>query len=212
MRALKLLLVMGVAAMLLPSCDDVLGDLYDEVTATTTDGFESVSTDTSAGVIYVNATDYTVWTYIDFKERRLDSLAVDDPAPAQWDIAVHRYDAKTNGALVYGTSLTDINLARGWTNSTGEEGVADVWTTDKIVTDMSTMMDGYLTYADSYYNPELSKWLDVDTSVMPPIYTLSDKVYVIQLSSGEKAAVKLVDFMSAAGIKGYLTIQYIYPL
>ena len=211
MKKLNFLMV-GVAAMLLPSCNDVLGDLYDEPLETSEYGFVEPCTSTAPGVIYVNATDYTTWTYIDFQTQSIDSLAVTDAPPAKWDIAIHRYDTKTNNAKVVGTPLTDINQARGWKNVDNLPEVADVWTTDVIVTDMSTMMDGYLTYIDSYYNPELSKWLDVDTNTMPPIYTLSDKVYVIYLENGERAAVKLTDYMDSAGIKGYMTIQYIYPL
>lgn len=198
--------------MLLPSCNDVLGDLYDEPTSTAEYGFVEPCTATKAGLIYINATDYMVWTYIDFASQSIDSLSVTDPAPANWDFAVHRYDTKTNGAKVVGTDLTDINEARGWENTRHLPEVADVWTTDKIVIDMSTMMDGYLSYADSYYNPELSKWLDVDTSTMPPIYTPSGKVYIIYLESGERAAVKLKNYMDGAGVKGYMSIEYIYPL
>lgn len=205
------LVISGVAALLLPSCSDLLGDIYDEPVATSEYGFVKVCTDSEPGLIYINATDYTVWTYIDFEQLRIDSLSVSDPEPAKWDFAVHRYDTKTNNAKVFGTNLSDLNDARSW-KADGEEGVSDIWTTDVIVTDMSTMMDGYLSYEDSWYNPELSEWLDVDTSVMPPIYTLSNKVYVIQLESGEKAAVKLVDFMNSAGVKGYMSIEYIYPL
>ncbi len=212
MNKLKLIVVSGVAAMLLPSCDDVLGDLYDDPVSTSEYGFVEICNDTQPGLIYINATDYETWTYIDFHNHLTDSLSVTDPAPSHWDFAVHRYDTKTNNARVIGTDLTDINQARDWKNAGNEQGVADIWTTDKIVTDMSTMMDGYLSYTDSYYNPELSEWLDVDTSTMPPIYTLSDKVYIILLEDGKRAAVKLIDFMNSAGIKGYLSIQYIYPL
>lgn len=198
--------------MLLMSCNDMLGDIYDEPVTAAEYGFVETCTDTHAGLIYINTTDYMAWTYIDFAAQTIDSLSVEAPAPAHWDIAVHRYDTKTNGARVIGTDLTDINDARTWKNVDDEKGVADIWTTDKIAVDMSNMLDGYLSYIDSYYNPELSKWLNVDISVMPPIYTLSGKVYIILLEDGTRAAVKLVDFMNSAGIKGYMSIQYIYPL
>lgn len=211
MNKLKLIVISGVAAML-PSCNDVLGDFYDEPTATSEYGFVEGCTDTKPGLIYINATDYKFWTYIDFEDRKIDVLSFTDPEPDHWGIAIHRYDVKTNHARVIGTSLTDITHARTWQILDNEHGIADVWTTDKVITDMSTMMDGYLSYADSYYNPELSKWLNIDTSTMPPIYTPSDKVYIILLSNGERVAVKLADFMNYAGIKGYMSIQYIYPL
>ncbi|MCM1290540.1 MAG: HmuY family protein [Prevotella sp.] len=212
MRLNPNIMLAGVAAMLLSSCNDVLGSMYDEPENTSEYGFMEVCSATSPGLIYINATDYETWTYIDFASRTTDSLSVQDPAPAKWDFAVHRYDTKTNNAKVVGTSLTDINQARSWTNSDNLPEVADVWTTDKIVADMSTMMDGYLSYVDSYYNPELSKWLIVDTSTMPPIYTPSDKVYILYLENGERAAVKLKDYTNSIGIKGYMSIQYIYPL
>ncbi len=212
MNKLILITLSGVAAMLLPSCNDVLGDLYDEPVATSEYGFVEVCTESKPGLIYINATDYTTWTYIDFENRRIDSLYVNDPAPSDWSFAVHRYDTKTNNAKVIATTLTDINEARAWTDAGNVEGAGDIWTTDKIVTDMSTMMDGYLSYADSYYNPVLSGWLNVDTSTMPPEYTMSDKVYILLLQDGKRAAVKLADFMNSAGIKAYMSIQYVYPL
>lgn len=198
--------------MLLPSCNDILDDLYDEPVASSGYGFIDSSTNLQPGLIYINATDYTVWTYIDFENKHIDSLSVDSPAPEKWDIAIHRYDAKTNDAKVVGVTLADINQARNWTNTENLPEVADIWTTDRIVTDMSTMMDGYLSYADSYFNPELSTWLNVDKSSMPPVYTLSDKVYIIYLENGKRAAVKLKDYMNNAGVKGYMSIEYIYPL
>lgn len=206
------MVITGAAGMLLPSCNDIMGGLYDEPDQTSEYGFVEPCTETHSGLIYVNSSDYETWTYIDFENRIIDSLPVEEPAPAHWDIAIHRYDAKTDNARVIGTELTDINEARTWRDTGEEKGVADIWTTDKIVTDMSTMMEGYLGYVDSYYNPELSEWLDVDTSTMPPNYTLSGKVYIILLQDGKKAAVKLIDFMNQAGIKGYMTLQYIYPL
>ncbi len=95
---------------------------------------------------------------------------------------------------------------------TENDYVSDIWTTTTIVTDMSTMMDGYLSYAESSYNPELSKWLNVDKSSMPPIYTPSNKVYVIRLSDGTLAGVRLANYMDGLGVKGYMTIEYMYPL
>ena len=89
--------------------------------------------------------------------------------------------------------------------------VEDVWTTAKIAIDMSGMMDGNIVYMASYYNEELSKWLNVDKSNMPPTYTLSNKVYMVKLKDGTYAAVRLTNYMNASGVKGFMTIDYIYP-
>lgn len=202
---------MGAAAMLLSSCNGIFADIYDVVddTAVNEFGFIVPSSETVSGKIYIDATDYTRWTYINFADLSIDTLSVTDPEPQHWDLAIHRYDAKTNGGAVAETSAYNFESL---STATVGDFVADVWTTKQIVTDMSTMMDGYLSYVDSYYNEVLSRWLDVDTSEMPPTYTLSNKVYIVRLSDGTKAAVQLDNYMDASGVKGFMTIEYKYPL
>lgn len=207
---------MMAGAVLLPlsACNGMFDDIYDEPIEDVVDGFgfSSVSDGTTVGKIYVDATSYTDWVYISFSDRKVTTLDVSQPAPENWDIAVHRYDAKTNSGRVADSGATGFSVLSSMARPTADEYVADIWTTDKIITDMSTMMDGYLSYAVSYYNAELSKWLNVDKSTMPPIYSMSNKVYLVRLADGTDAAVKLENYMDAQGIKGYLTIQYIYPL
>ena len=191
---------------LLSACNGILDGIYDEpdnVNNTGT-GFEN------EGEIFIDATSYTQWVYIDFSEQSTVTLGYDEDAPQNWDIAVHRYDVKTNGAKVVETNYSDFEQA---ITATIDEAdlVSDIWTTNQIVIDMSTMMDGYLGYTESYYNPELSKWLNVDTSTMPPIYTPSGKVYIVYLPDGTRAGVKLLNFMNDMQVKGYMTIQYMYP-
>lgn len=191
---------------LLSACNGILDGIYDEpdnVNNTGT-GFEN------EGEIFIDATSYTQWVYIDFSEQSIVTLGYDEDAPQNWDIALHRYDVKTNGAKVVETNYSDFDQA---ITATIDEAdlVSDIWTTNQIVIDMSTMMDGYLGYTESYYNPELSKWLNVDTSTMPPIYTPSGKVYIVYLPDGTRAGVKLLNFMNDMQVKGYMTIQYIYP-
>lgn len=186
----------GAAAMLLSACNGLFSSVYDTPDADTGSefGFVSAATDNNPGKIYIDATDYERWTYINFNDMSIDTLDVNDPEPKKWDIALHRYDAKTNGGSV---------MEEG-----ASEYVADVWTTNVIVTDMSTMMDGYLSYTESFYNPKLSKWLDVDKSTMPPIYTLSGKRYFVNLGDGREVALRLINFMNESGVKGFLTIEY----
>jgi hypothetical protein len=201
----------GVAALLLSSCNGLFDDIYDNVADDVVSeyGFTKISSDVEVGTIYVDASSYTKWIYLDFSEHRADSLSVFDDAPQNWDLAIHRYDAKTNGGAVAETDIEDFSLL-----STAKIGdfVSDTFTTKKIVTDMSTMMDGYLSYVESDYNTELSQWLNVDTSNMPPTYTLSNKIYILRLADGSKAALKLENYMNESAIKGYMTIRYMYPL
>ena len=189
---------------LLSACNGILDGIYDEPDNENNTGFEN------EGEIFIDATSYTQWVYIDFSEQSTVTLGYDEDAPQNWDIAVHRYDVKTNGAKVVETNYSDFDQA---ITATIDEAdlVSDIWTTNQIVIDMSTMMDGYLGYTESSYNPELSKWLNVDTSTMPPIYTPSGKVYIVYLPDGTRAGVKLLNFMNDMQVKGYMTIQYMYP-
>lgn len=212
MTTLKTSLLAGVATMLLSSCDGVFSDIYDDPVSNSEYGFIEINASEKPGMIYINATDYTRWTYVNFRDMKIDTLYVTDPEPAKWDIAIHRYDVKTNHAAVAETPVSEISDIRAMEGLENLPRVEDIWTTDKIVIDMSTMMDGYISYAESYYNTELSKWLNVDTGTMPPVYTPSEKVYIIFLRDGKRAAVKLHDYMNSAGVKGFMSIQYVYPL
>ena len=199
------MIIAGAASMgLLSACNGILDGIYDEPDNENNTGFEN------EGEIFIDATSYTQWVYIDFSEQSTVTLGYDEDAPQNWDIAVHRYDVKTNGAKVVETNYSDFTQA---ITATIDEAdlVSDIWTTNQIVIDMSTMMDGYLGYTESSYNPELSKWLNVDTSTMPPIYTPSGKVYIVYLPDGTRAGVKLLNFMNDMQVKGYMTIQYMYP-
>lgn len=199
--------------IVLSSCNGLFSNIYDEPAESTASdyGFVQKPTGSTPGRVYINATDYRRWTYIDFHTMTFDTLDVDEPEPKNWDIAIHRYDAKTNGGAVLETGASGFAGLENMPGLAQGEFVADEWTTETIVTDMSTMMDGYLSYQESYYNRELSKWLNVDKSTMPPIYTPSNKVYIVRLADGTHVALRLVSFMNGMAVKGYMTIEYKYP-
>lgn len=46
---------------------------------------------------------------------------------------------------------------------------------------------------------------------MPPIYTPSNKVYLLRMEDGTMAAIRLTSYMNAKGAKGYMTFDYLYP-
>lgn len=216
MRAIirTLRLAPAAAAMLsLQACDGLFGDLYDEPQAEVRKeyGFISVDAATNSGRIYVNASSYTEWHYVDFKTQEVVTRGVDEEAPDQWDFALHRYDAKTNGGSVAETSLTELSQLSGAAMPAADAFVPDTMTTRRIIVDMSGMMEGRIGYIESPYNRILSKWLNVDTSIMPPIYTPSNLVYLLRMADGSVAALRLVNFMNDAAVKGYMTIDYQYP-
>lgn len=202
------------AMLLLPACNGIFEDIYDQPLPQEEAEFGFIKTDnaTNTGRIYIDATDYKEWHYIDLHNRSMVTVPVDGQPPAAWDFAVHRYDAKTNGAKVHESSAVSLGAVPAPGTIPEGEFVTDEWTEDRITTDMSQMMDGIILYAKDFYNPCLSKWLNVDTSTMPPIYTLSGRVYILSLPDGTYAALLLTDFMNDAAVKGFMTIDYQYPV
>lgn len=204
---------LGVTSVSLLSCNGILDSIYDNVDSTISGeyGFIKVDESNNSGRIYIDATKYTNWIYIDFHDKSIDSLDIttSKDEPSVWDLAVHRYDAKTNSGSVVETNLTDFSQLSGYSINENDF-VKDV--PSKVIIDMSGMMDGNILYSESNVNMVLSKWLNVDKSSMPPVYTLSEKVYLVKFSDGTIAAVKLSDFMNKSLVKGYMTIDYVYPL
>lgn len=208
-------LLWGVTAVLsLSSCHGIFGGIYDEPVEETSDGFGfiKINETTRTGTIYIDASDYTKWNYISLKDKKVVTALYNEQQPENWDFAVHRYDAKTNGASVFESEYYDLTDISSASKFSGADFIADEWTTNKITIDMSQMMEGIIKYAEDFYNPCLSKWLNVDTSSMPPVYTLSEKVYILKLQDGTFAALKLSNFMNTSGIKGFMTIDYLYPV
>lgn len=215
-RNFLFLFTMVGAILSFPACNGILESIYDRPSADTGlgQGFNYMNDDSGAtGTVYIDATSYTRWTYIDFHTRKIDSVEItpDAALPGQWDMAIHRYDVKTNEGAVLETGFTGLNTLLSSGSLPQGTFVTDEQTTDKIVVDMSTMADGYLGYTESDYNAELSKWLNVDKSTMPPIYTPSNKVYLLKLKDGTMVAIRLKSYMNALGVKGYMTFDYIYP-
>ena len=165
---------------------------------------------------YIDATDYRRWVYIRLAEKDTLGVAIDDTAsvPSQWDLALHRYDVKTNGMSAFETDYTSLatlqsNLQEGRFELPVEEAFeADV--ADSIIIDMSTMMDGYLTRAPSLRNSVLSRWLDVDMRSMPPIYTPSGRVYLLRTADGTTLSLLFTGFTNPRlhGAQGWISFVF----
>lgn len=211
-------IILGVIALMLSlsSCNGILEGIYDDIPAEKQNdyGFIKVDKNQNSGLIYIDASSYTQWTYIDFHTLTIEAVEIDENtnSPQNWDFAIHRYDAKTNEGEVLETGFTGLSTLKRSGKLPLGEYVKDIWSENKIIIDMSQMMEGKLGYEPSYYNSELAKWLYVDMTNMPPSYYPSNKVYVIKLKDGSAAAVRLQNFMNASNIKGFMTIEYIYPL
>lgn len=191
------------------SCDGI----YDELDETPTDKTEN-------SYAYADCTSYTNWVYFylaDNSQQTFDYKTTDG-IPDGWTFAMHRYDCKTNGGSAYETEYTSLNLlnaaieAGTFTMPSADKFTAD--TEDSVIVDMSHMMEGYLSYSKTTVNHELSRWLYVDTSNMPPSYSQSGKVYLIKTADGKVAAVSFTAFSNPYqyDTKGYISFDYIYPL
>ncbi|MBP5375073.1 MAG: HmuY family protein [Bacteroidaceae bacterium] len=207
-----LYILLGIASFMgLFSACDVLEDVYDAPT-----------TEKRDEQYYIDATDYAQWVYINLHTPTptitTSTISLDDftetGAPAEWDIAHHRYDVKTDGAAVMMTPYHSIQELE--TAGLPKEGkwVEDEDSEQCITVDMSHMMEGYLTYAPGHKNTELGQWVKVDTSNMPPNYTMNGNVMLLRLADGTYAAIQLANFMSTDSyqVKGWMTVNYKYPL
>ena len=54
-------------AVSLPSCNGIFEGIYDEPSVIDEFGFTKVEQATSSGTIYIDATSYTRWNYLDFE-------------------------------------------------------------------------------------------------------------------------------------------------
>lgn len=204
----KYTMILG-AAMSLSACNGLFENIYDAPTETEMEIKEN-------SFSQIKTVEYTEWAYIDFSGRKVTTVKIgkeyESEIPDNWDIAIHRYDIKTNEGAAYQTSYTSFDaLKANGKLPDDKDFVKDEWTTDKIAIDMSGMMEGNIVYTDSYYNSVLSTWLNVDTSTMPPIYTMSNQVYLIRLKDNTYAAIRFTNYTNAKGIKGYIDFDFLYP-
>ena len=209
------ILMVGMVLISFPSCNGVFEDIYDEPVEKGPEGeygFKNVDLSKNSGTIYVDASSYTRWIYLNFHDRTIDSLEIGsaNPEPEKWDVALHRYDTKIQEGGAMETEFKDLSSFLNSGKMPAGEFIADV--PGKVTIDMSGMMEGNIKTVDSPVNLELAKWLDVDTSTMPPAYTLSNKIYLVKLKDGSVAALQLKDFRNKKFDKGFMTIDYIYPV
>lgn len=200
----------ALGAFLLPAC---AGSIYGEYRVSD----DSVVYAEGNAFTAVNASEYTRWVYVDLAEGK--AALVDEylegntvEPPAVWHFAMHRFDCKTDGAEVLETSFTDIDALAASGSVPQGTFVADRPTADRIAYDMSGMMDGDILYAESDYNPELSKWMEIDTGGMPPTYTPSGRVYLLRFGDGTMAAVRFTGYIGPKSVKGYNSFEYLYPI
>ncbi len=211
MKHLRIGLITAAATFSLLSCDiPFMDNIYDDQSATT-------ETEDVAGTMsYLDCTTYTNWVYVDLRDGTSESLAYNEAEPEEWTIALHRYDLKTNNGVALKTAYTSLaELQADIEAGTYLPALSDFApdTDGQIIIDMSGMMSGVIGYADSPLNEVLGEWMDVDTSNMPPTYTMHDNVFLVYVG-GTLSAMQFTGYSNPYyyDTKGYISFDYVADL
>ena len=207
----KSILAMALLALFTTSCSDD----DDEPKLPTSEGVKEMT---------VSTADYSEWIYINLKTGETQSATVAGPwkyiggedevmdeknpdmkgsVPANWDIAVHYYEIRTNEGMAVATTATDFAQVTELP-ATGWESDKAVKAEDQtIIVDMKNMMKGQVGYADGVINPVLCKWVTkTPTGSMPPYtYDVTKNVYVVKCKDGNWAKLKFSDRLDGDGKK-----------
>lgn len=211
-------LAMAAVGLCLAACSDD-GEEKKEVEVTTNaisngdytayDSWTYINLETGATETQEDATE---WVYTDGTTRAAytpSALSID------WHIAIHRYEIKTNGGEVYDTGLTSMSAVTSrpsgvtyMADTTVPYGTGDL----EVITDMSKMMSGSVSYAaNPQLNTVLCGWVvRTETGSMPPtIYTPTDHVYVVTFDDGSWAKLQFsYAGNTTSGSSGYITWNY----
>lgn len=210
----KHIVILSVIFCFFTSCNGIFNGIYDKPDVPNQElpyGFAEINADGS-GTLFIDTRNYEQWTCVSLRNKNVEviNMVNGEAEPPNWDFAIHHYDVKTNGGSAYETPYNSIEQLKD--NGLPTQAVFTSDTTGRVIVDMSGMMEGNIVYYDAKINKVLSQWIDVDTGTMPPIYTLSGKVYVLRLADGTCAALLFKDFMDNSGVKGFITVKYLYPI
>lgn len=145
-------------------------------------------------------------------ELRSKYPTIRQPEPDQWDIAIHRNNVRTNGGAVWQSSLTDISKVGGSTQYSSMPFVEDSWSEIDVWVVQDQMLSGIVGSQRIKINTELSKWLTMEIPPMPPAFVYNGNVFIVRLSDGTYAALRLKNYKTPDGRNCGMTIEYKYPL
>lgn len=164
--------------------------------------------DGRSGMSYMQVT----WpsTFVRTSLHKTDAM----PTPTVWDFALHHYDVRSHQGEALETEFSTLDelLQKGNRDVLlAKPFVGDVWSDHWAYQDLRGIYDFHIGYHNTEYNPMLSRWMDMRVQNPPPSYHMSGRVYLLRMKDGSVAALDFVDYMSASGAKGYVSIEYIYP-
>lgn len=116
------------------------------------------------------------------KDSYIYEVNPEEEAKLDWDIAVHKYDIRTNGGLVKKINATELNDVTLKDVPSDAEMVADEF--KSVIVDLSNMQSGFVGFQDVRVNKELGDWIiATPTGKMPPFtYALNkDVVFLVKV-------------------------------
>lgn len=136
------------------------------------------------------------------------------PEPEKWDIALHRDDVRTNGGAAFETEYTSMEeLPASSEVFWGEAFDEDTYSESDTWAVSDRMMRGFVGNQRIKINYTLSSWLGVTLQIpskVPPEFTYNPHVFIVRLSDGTYAALRLASYVRNDK-KCCLTIDYKYP-
>lgn len=158
--------------------------------------------------VTTNAKEYGKWTYYSIEKGKEVQIS-DFKNSLDWDIAFHRDHVRLNG----GKS----GKGKGEAIKLNEEDINKVTVapTEGYVKDTEGFILTKLQFPQPIFTKEPFnkevKWLDIDTSNPPPVYTMEkDVLFVIKTASGKYAKIKFLDYLGDRGEKIIIKWQYAF--
>jgi len=158
--------------------------------------------------ITINAKSYSTWVYFSFDKDTVVQIT-DFANSTEWDLGFIRNHVRTNSGKS-GKGKGGVVEAGAVSFESLKEAQADGYVVDDSI-GISDPADP--THANMIKTPGsavLEGWGTMNTNVMPPVFTPSNKIYFIKTAAGKYAKVWFKSYYSAEGASGYITLNYIY--
>ena len=186
------MLLLGVSA-----CEGILSGIYDHPSTdgATHEGFTTHDAERRIERLYVDVVSYKDWVYVDLHRRRTERTVAPSALTGAWDgrsgVSYHQVELPSTFHFRELLKTDSIAAPAEW--------------------DLTGIYNYYIGYRNARTNEVLSRWMDMNVSNPPPTYAMSGRVYLLRMADGTHAALLFRNYMNAAGAKGFVTLDYIYP-
>ena len=159
-------------------------------------------------VEFIDVSSYSDWIYFSFSKGEVVEIT-DYQSSLDWDIAFHRGDIRTNGGVSgIGASEVINSNEKDWEKVSKAPDFG--YSKDEIgLITISFTGEGVIE-EEQPYSPVLSTWLEIDTSNPPPVYIISNWIYVTKTSDGKYVKLQIFDNKNEKDKAGYVSFRYLY--